>query len=90
MATVTIGEFNETEIYEAIITKVNAAGEKNRRKKCPEGFKLVGNTCQKINAQERVSRSRSAKRAARKRISMKATIKRKTAKAKKYRARYGL
>lgn len=68
-------------LNEASIIKVDAAGTKTKRKKAPQGFKVVDGKLAKISSIEKVNRSKSAKRAARKRKTKQGQINRKTAKA---------
>lgn len=87
---IVIGQLNETEIYEKLITKVNSSGKKTRRKKAPKGFKYVNGRLTKISSMEKIARKKGAKIAARKRRGHKAEINRKTKRAKGYRKSYGL
>lgn len=82
----------ETVITEGFNVKVNSKGEKTKRKTCPKGYKLSpdGKSCVKVNAKEKMNRSKSAKKGAKKRVSKQRQINRKTQKAMKKRKSMGM
>lgn len=90
MAETTIADFGETLVCERIITKVNNRGEIRRRKKCAAGYKLVGNTCQRIQSGEKLSRTKGLKRSQVKRKAKRVATKRKMLRARKIRKQRGL
>lgn len=90
MAETVIGDFGESEICEKLITKVNNRGEIKRRKKCAPGYKLVGNTCQRIQSGEKLSRAKGLRRSQVKRKAKKMSTKRKMLRARKIRKQRGL
>ena len=57
--------------------------KKIRKKVCKEGYKVVDNKCVKMDAGEKRTRSRSAKKGAKKKKGQKASIARKRAKSMK-------
>lgn len=86
-----IGCLLDTELFEEKMkTRVSADGTKTKRKKCPTGYKLVGNQCKRISADEKRKRSRGAKKAARKRRSSQSQTTRKANRAKKRRSQMGV
>lgn len=90
MAETVIGDFGDLEICEKLITKVNNRGEIKRRRKCPAGYKLVGNTCQRIQSGEKLARTKGLRRSQVKRKAKKMSTKRKMLRARKIRKQRGL
>lgn len=79
-------------LEEAFKIKVNAAGEKTKRKIAPKGFKLSsdGSTFEKMGGEERIARSKSARLNAKRRKPLQRLINKKTAKAMKKRKVLGV
>lgn len=83
-------------LSEAFMVKVDSTGAKTRRLKCPDGYKLndAGTACVPITSSEKqVNRIASKKAIRTKRAegaSLKKRVKIKTARAMKFRKRYGL
>lgn len=73
-----------------MIVKVNSKGKRTRRKKCKPGFKLVGNSCVRISAKEKLNRKKGMKRSQVKRRTRKVAANRKRLKARKYRQQAGI
>lgn len=70
--------------------KVDSKGNKTKRRVANKGFKIVDGKQVKMGSQEKLSRSKGARKGAKKRVGQKAAIARKSKKALKQRKNRGL